>query len=127
MARLASTRLRALQPFWRPRRRPKLPGKASEKSLTTHTARSVATQSTILTAHTKSLRSPQSQNANTTHIQSLPLGRRRLERLHEELHALLLLLIALCRVERHEILQRRNRVRVHVAKQLALQFARAFK
>ena len=61
-------------------------------------------KSTILTAHTKSLRSPQSQNANTTHIQSLPLGRRRLERLHEELHALLLLLIALRRVERHEIL-----------------------
>ena len=73
--------------------------------VTLRTARSVATQSTILTAHTKSLRSPHSHKMPTPlTIQSLPLGRRRLERLHEELHALLLLLIALCRVERHEIL-----------------------
>ena len=53
-----------------------------------------------------------------------PAARRQLQRLHEQLHRLRLWRVALGGVERRQVLQRRNRVRVALPEQLLLDLAR---
>lgn len=53
-----------------------------------------------------------------------PAARRQLQRLHEQLHRLRLWRVALGSVERRQVLQRRNRVRVALPEQLLLDLAR---